>query len=92
MKNDTMRGIMKPKQSKRPKRGRPLDNHYRTDDEEYEFIARTAHEGELSIADYTRRKLIPPNFRARLETLRAQQRRAGHPDDWFLHPKTKRES
>ena len=91
-KNDTMPDIMKRKANGRPKKARTLDNHYRSNDVEYELIARTAHKKNLTIAEYTRSRMIPPNPEAQLETLRAEQRKARIPDDWFTHPKLKKAS
>lgn len=85
-KYDTIPGIMKPKKRK-PIPSRPIDNHYRTTPEEYELIARIAHEKGMSIADYTRSKLIPPHPQIKLDELRSSQRRQGDPDEWFQHPK-----
>lgn len=91
-KNDTMRGIMKPKQKKKPSRQRLLDIHYRSNGDEYEYVARLAHEQDRTVAEYTRRKLIPALYEPKLEELRAKQRKRGDLDEWFIHPKLKKAS
>ena len=91
-KNDTVSNTMKPKQKKRPTRARTFDNHYRSDADEYELIARIAHSRGVSVAEYTRSRLIPPNPYVTLSNLRRGQRAHGDPDHWFTHPKLKKAS
>ncbi|KKM92802.1 hypothetical protein LCGC14_1214770 [marine sediment metagenome] len=83
---------MKNKQKPPLRKARIFDNHYRSDSDEYEFIARTAHELGISIAEYTRSKLIPENSVILLAKLRKDQRKAGDLDEWFIHPKLKKSS
>lgn len=68
-------------------KARQVDNHYRSSGDEYELIARIAYKKGISIAEYTRNKLIPPNPESALSKLRFEQREEGHPDEWFIHPK-----
>jgi len=82
-KYDTINGSMTNQKRKRFTKSRPIDNHYRTDKDEYEFIARMAYENELSVADYTRRRLLPSNWKSKLVKLRSRQGR----DSAFTHPR-----
>jgi hypothetical protein len=43
----------------------------------------------MTVADYTREKLIPKDPEAVLETLRSKQRKRAN-DEWFTHPKLRR--
>ena len=65
-------------------RTRPRDNHFRTDDDEYEYIARLAHGSK--IAALIRKFFFAPGWRDNLDTLRKKHRSAGIPDGDFYHP------
>lgn len=69
---------------------RKRDNHFRTDDKEYEYMARESFELHISIAELARTRLFPAKWEARLSVLRELQKLAGFPEDMFMHPQMRK--
>lgn len=65
----------------------PRDVHWRTDDDGYEYIMRTAHEmvGVTNLGEAERRLWFKGRWRERLESLRAKHRAEGLKDETFWH-------
>ena len=76
---------------KRSPRGlkRPIDNHWRTNKLEYEYLARMCH-GKV-IAEETRKLWFTDGWEIKLPRLRKIQREQGISDIDFMHPQERRE-
>ena len=68
---------------------RPRDNHWRSHDDEYEFMAHESFATKISVSEITRSLWFPPGWRKRLE-----QRRIEHKDidpRYYMHPQLLKE-
>jgi hypothetical protein len=70
---------------------RPLEMKYRTDDDQYDYIARFAWDFDTQQA-FLDSLIFTEGWRERLAAKRKEQRAAGIPDFEFLHNKRKQEA